>query len=63
MFKFFKNPMFWIGVQVMNLLYIITSFIEGDNNWKYTLVLGVILILLTGLDFMQLEKDKKREDA
>jgi hypothetical protein len=59
MLKILKNPMFWLGADVVLILWIITDFIDGRANAKETVIAGIILILLFGLNRMDVEKERR----
>jgi hypothetical protein len=57
--KKYNNPMFWLGADVVLLVWIISDFIEGQASIKETGIMGVIFILLIGLNRMDIEKTKQ----
>jgi hypothetical protein len=57
--KTYHNPMFWLGADVVLLVWIISDFIEGQASIKETGIMGVIFILLIGLNRMDIEKAKQ----
>jgi hypothetical protein len=59
--KKYHNPMFWLGADVVLLVWIISDFLEGQASVKETGIMGVIFILLIGLNQMDVEKEKEKE--
>jgi tellurite resistance protein TehA-like permease len=58
MMKTLKNPVFWIGADIVLIMWVFTDFLEGRKSIKETIITGVILILLVGLNRMDIEKQK-----
>jgi hypothetical protein len=57
-----ENKKVLITMNVINLLFLIWTIILflKTNDWKQAVIWGTIFIFSTGLNFMDLEKIKKR---
>lgn len=60
--KPWENKKILIGLNIFNFLLLIVVVIEffHDDDWKQAMIWGTMMILSIGLNFMDLEKIKKK---